>query len=639
MARRPDEARGSLIFQEGKCIEGDYYIVAVYDDPATCTISFSAYELENDCTYTYPLTYSQFDSLFQYDSELMNPSNKDGRFHWVIERLDFVQDKRGQKVLCLGEEATAEPDEEEELVEDVKKKPEGAAPANVGGKIDAATRAKLLKELDTHDDAKLHAVLVKSESARKKFVADLHSKRHLEQLKASQRLQKADEEREARLAKLETIKRLQQQKADAHKANEEAKKSTLAQLEVLMKQKEAQAIRRLIQEKDAADRGMGREKDAARQRRKMQERSAKEVNKIEAERAQQLARKRDEQVEKRDQLVVKRNRQIGETIREEKAAKRENEIRLRKIKDKMIEEEWTEKMKVRNAKDDKVRRFKVLEEVREKKEREREKRRAKEEEKQLVQVRAAAVEEKDATLKRRDKMRREYLLQWKIDASDRAQSSREQVRRQERRDAKIHDREEARLRKFRESQFVDTMRSTRSFSPTKGGDGVEDVEVTDLEATGGNQAAQAERTMLPPQMGTQKTEAGGTKTYEQIERDRRQAERNEKHRQEEAKKGKMQQLSGRNPNVVEVLRIRDWRFAEEKRMKALEDARVKKEVALEKRAKEMQDKSQKRDTLWEELEVPRKEREAEREKARLQAICSRIKALPMGRCLPNTLVY
>ena len=26
-------------------------------------------------------------------------------FHWVIERLDFVQDKRGQKVLCLGEEA------------------------------------------------------------------------------------------------------------------------------------------------------------------------------------------------------------------------------------------------------------------------------------------------------------------------------------------------------------------------------------------------------------------------------------------------------------------------------------------------------------------------------------------------------
>merc|ERR1740121_2679252 len=120
--------------------------------------------------------------------------------------------------------------------------------------------------------------------------------RQLEQLKASQRLQKADEEREARLAKLDIIKKQQAEKAMQHKANEDAKKSTMAQLEVLMKQKEAQAIRRLIQEKDEQDRGMGREKDAARQRRKMQERSAAEVKAIEQTRALQLARKRDDAV-------------------------------------------------------------------------------------------------------------------------------------------------------------------------------------------------------------------------------------------------------------------------------------------------------------------------------------------------------
>lgn len=127
----------------------------------------------------------------------------------------------------------------------------------MSGKIDGATRAKLLKELDTHDDAKLHAALesrhsdlsskaithlsrfsrcwfafglqrtqevfsfliegllhrhdisgclhsffvapqarprpmetcgvakVKSEGARKRFIAELHAKRNLEQLKAS----------------------------------------------------------------------------------------------------------------------------------------------------------------------------------------------------------------------------------------------------------------------------------------------------------------------------------------------------------------------------------------------------------------------------------------------------------------------
>ncbi|CAE7949959.1 unnamed protein product, partial [Symbiodinium sp. KB8] len=76
MARRPDDTRGSLIFQEGKCIEG---LPPKAVEPAPSTPNpFSAYELENDCTYTYPLTYSQFDALFQYDSELMNPSNQDG---------------------------------------------------------------------------------------------------------------------------------------------------------------------------------------------------------------------------------------------------------------------------------------------------------------------------------------------------------------------------------------------------------------------------------------------------------------------------------------------------------------------------------------------------------------------------------
>jgi len=95
MARRPDETNGALIFQEGRCIDGEYYIIAVYDDPSSCNIMFSAYELENDSTYTYPLTYSEFDNLFRFDSELMNPSNQDGRFHWVIERLDFIMNARG----------------------------------------------------------------------------------------------------------------------------------------------------------------------------------------------------------------------------------------------------------------------------------------------------------------------------------------------------------------------------------------------------------------------------------------------------------------------------------------------------------------------------------------------------------------
>lgn len=64
MSRRPVETGGSLVFQEGKKIEGEYYIIAVYDDPERNTVSFSAYELETNQTYTLPYTYTELDDLW-----------------------------------------------------------------------------------------------------------------------------------------------------------------------------------------------------------------------------------------------------------------------------------------------------------------------------------------------------------------------------------------------------------------------------------------------------------------------------------------------------------------------------------------------------------------------------------------------
>eukprot|EP00434_Breviolum_minutum_P014549 symbB.v1.2.012831.t1/scaffold893.1/size154614/12 len=545
----------------------------------------------------------------------MNPSNQDGRFHWVIERLDFVQDKRGQKVLCLGEEATAEVDDEGDLVQE-KPKATSAVPANVGGKIDGATRAKLLKELDTHDDAKLHAALVKSEGARKRFIAELHAKRNLEQLKASQRLQKADEDREARLAKLELIKKQQHARAEAHKASEEAKKSTMAQLEVLMKQKEAQAIRRLIQEKDAQDRGMGREKDAARQRRKMQERSAAEVRAIEEERAQQLARKRDEQVEKRRALFLKKNRQIAEVLREEKMKERDYQARLREAKDLIIQEVWKTKAQERLAREEKEREFQRLEEIREKVTVERERRRAMDELKQISAIRKHAEEEKEATIKRREKMRKEHLLELKVQASNRAQQTREQARRNERREQKIQEREEARLRRFRESQFMDSMRATRTFKSEGEGE-----EGNMLEGT------------------TEQDEDMQRKGFEAEERRKRQMERDEKLKREAEKRGKMQQLSGKNPNLAELNRIKEWRAEDEAKKKRLEDARLKRELQREQYLRDLHEAAAKREELWTRLEVRRTEREHERQEKRQQAVIEKIKNLPVGGGLPNVLVY
>mmetsp|Transcript_1509 Transcript_1509/g.4685 ORF Transcript_1509/g.4685 Transcript_1509/m.4685 type:complete len:629 (-) Transcript_1509:81-1967(-) len=628
MARRPDDTRGTLIFQEGKCIEGDYYVVAVYDDPSECQISFSAYELENDCTYTYPLTYSEFDALFKFDSELMIPSHQDERFHWVIDRLDFVQDNRGQKVLCLAQEPTPVADDEEEIVES-KPKSTSVAPAHVGGKIDAATRAKLIKELDTQDDEKLHVGLVKSEGARKRFLAELHAKRQLEQLKASQRLQKADEEREARLKKLDIIKQQQASKALQHKANEEAKKSTMAMLEVLMKQKEAEAIRRLIQEKDEQDRGMGREKDAARQRRKMQERSAAEVRAIEETRAKQLGRKRDEQVVVREKKIAAVNKAIAGKVFEYQSQVRELQAKRRQEKDTIIAEQWARKLEERQEKEKKREEFEALEDVRDRLIEEKETKRALEERDYLSKKKAAAEAEQEAILQRRSLEHKENMLQWKVEASKRAVAVRDNKKREARREKKVQEREDARLRKFRESQFLTTLRG-RSMSP-----GRRPADEQAQDADGDPARSQTQPPVSPVASEMQAFQ----RTYEQKERQRRHAERAERRKMEDAKKEKLQDLMGKDPNAAEVQRVREWQKEEDAKKERLEKARLARELAQEEEAREKAKRVADREATWDRLEKARRDNSREREIKRNEATIQRCKALPMGTALPTVLTY
>lgn len=609
-----------MIFQEGKCIEGEFYIVAVYDDPASCTISFSAYELENDCTYTYPLTYSEFDALFKYDSELMNPSNQDGRFHWVIERMDFVQDSHGAKVLCLAQEPTPQDDDEDDTLAEQKPKSSSIAPAHAGGKVDAATKVKLLKELDTQDDHKLHVQLVKSENARKQFIAKLQSQRLLQVEKASQRLLKADEKREARILQLEAIKQEQAERAKQHKEKEKAVEGTQKQLELLMKQKEAQAIRKLIQEKDEQDRGMGKEKDVARQRRKMQERSTNEVKAIEAERAKQMGRKREDQVAKKELQIARKSRVIAEKVFQIKEHRREIEARRRHDKDKMIEEIWVRKSEERQSLDDKRNQFEAMEEVRDRNESNRFLRRAHAEREHWQAMRKKDAAEEEAMLQRRHHTRKEQLLSWSQDATHRAVARREIERRSAGREKKILAREELRLRRFRETQFLETRKTGFGASKTEGfGDTTIDAQME-----------------IPEGSSPQEIEAF-TKSFEEQERQRRRAERQEKRKLEEAKSAKMTQLVGPDPNLKELRRIAEWRAADEALRKKLEAAKTKRELEREAVNKAEMVKKQDRAELWAELEERRRAASRERSQKRIEAAVARTKSLPAALALPLAL--
>merc|ERR1712087_792535 len=108
------------------------------------------------------------------------------------------------------------------------------------------------------------------------------------------------------------------------------------------------------------------------------------------------------------------------------------------------------------------------------------------------------------------------------------------------------------LRKFRESQFLDTLRG-RSMSPKRQSDEQEE----DMDEEG--------RAESQPPTGNMPSKAEAEvyqKSYEQQERQKRHAEREDKRKQEEAKKGKLQDLKGKDPNAAEALRIRQRRALE-----------------------------------------------------------------------------
>lgn len=368
---------------------------------------------------------------------------------------------------------------------------------------------------------------------------------------------------------------------------------------------------------------MGREKDAARQRRKMQERSAAEVQAFENQRAQQLARKREEQVLKWEKEIKVRDK--GEAVKAMERIEHErlHQVKLREEKDRIIEEREKEKAEEHADKEGRRDEFDRLEEHRESAMLKKDMRRAKDEKAHWDELREVEQEEREATEQRQRNTWKDFLLKWKVDASKRAVARRDQEKRNAQRDKKLREREDQRLRKFRETQFLDTMRA-RSMSPSAGGMDQEGEEADHSRSPSPTSKADKEN---------------WSKSFEQQERHRRITERATKRKQEEAKRSKVEKLGATNPNLVEIHRINDWRKQQEKKKQGIEKARLDRALAEEKHAKDLAEAIENRTEKFETLEKSRREASLEREHRRNEAVVQRTRQVPIGTGLPMALVY
>lgn len=94
-APEEQEESGPLVFQRGKKLNDDYYIISVRDNSETAIVKFAAYELDSSETFELGYSYADFDALFKSNPDLVNPQNKEGRYDWVVDRLDFATDSSG----------------------------------------------------------------------------------------------------------------------------------------------------------------------------------------------------------------------------------------------------------------------------------------------------------------------------------------------------------------------------------------------------------------------------------------------------------------------------------------------------------------------------------------------------------------
>ena len=238
MSRRPSSVNGALVFQEGKSLGEDHLVVSIYEDSESRKFQVVAYELETDFVYTLDFTFTEFDALFRFNADLLNPHNKDGRFHWVVERVEFFRDERGDKRIVLASQPSS-----------VGKPGNLFSTLPVQLSLPKSTEDRPVKvpnSLASLDDTDAYLTLIKSEAARQKFVTELNAKGQLEQIQAIRRLNRIDKDHQFEHS---TRKTQNEQRALLLEPKDQRMSTTFNDVQALLKQREQEASLRSTRSK------------------------------------------------------------------------------------------------------------------------------------------------------------------------------------------------------------------------------------------------------------------------------------------------------------------------------------------------------------------------------------------------------
>merc|ERR1719506_641663 len=300
------EESGPLVFQRGKKLNDEYYIVSVRDNAESAILKFSAYELESSETFELGYSYGDFDALFKSHPELANPANKEGRYDWVVDRLDFTTDSRGvAKRLVLASVPTAEDDSP-------ATKPGQVAKAIPKDRLSFAERTRLRQEAEKLEEKRAASIAQKSEKNRKAFVAELHEKRKLEELKAASRRQRIDEERSERREKSEMQKRIAEERQKRYEENDKKRDERIEVLILERKTRDHEAILEIIEAANQKKETLRKKLEDARNRKQEEEAASYAMAAAKKDAEAKLEEKRVQNIEERNERLKQAEREYLE---------------------------------------------------------------------------------------------------------------------------------------------------------------------------------------------------------------------------------------------------------------------------------------------------------------------------------------
>jgi hypothetical protein len=179
-----------VVYQESKVIDNETFLCNVWDAREAKVIKFEACSTETGEIFPIEWEYADFDKVFRFNPDLMNPNKREGRYHWIIERLLFCSDGRGGRKLTQIADATANMPQIPLLDPSVK------IPT---GKMPYAERAKLREDMNRLDKRRNENITARREATRARFMRWVSSIKEESRLEVQERQELIAKEREQRM--------------------------------------------------------------------------------------------------------------------------------------------------------------------------------------------------------------------------------------------------------------------------------------------------------------------------------------------------------------------------------------------------------------------------------------------------------